>query len=299
LVTAEGEPRILDFGLARIIHEEDHNSVPPNPITITGQFVGSLPWESPEQACGDSRSVDVRTDIYSLGVILYQLLTGQFPYSVAGSMRDVLQTIQDEEPIKPRSLRREIDDDVEIILLTCLHKNPARRYQSAAELAGDLEHYLSGRPIQAKRDSTWYVLRRTLARHRVLSVSILLALVFLVAYVVTTTTLLGRAQTAEQTNARLAEEARMDFRLVQGTVQNLLSNWATRFGRESGAQSAQRAMLQQAYAELLPLRLDHRIPARKLCFNQGQTLVIHVRLWTVARLGPTRVRPTEDARRDG
>ncbi len=257
LVTADGEPRILDFGLARIIHEDGHDSVPHNPVTVTGQFVGSLPWASPEQACGDSRSVDVRSDIYSLGVILYQLVTGQFPYSVVGSVRDVLQTIQDEEPIKPRSLRREIDDDVETILLTCLHKSPARRYQSAAELAGDLDRYLSGHPIQAKRDSMWYVLQRTLARHRILSVAALIVLVFLAAYVVTTTTLLGRAQTAEQTNARLADEAQMDFRLVQQTVQNLLSNWATRFGRESGAQPAQRAMLQQAYAELLPL-VDRR-----------------------------------------
>jgi serine/threonine protein kinase len=253
LVTPNGDPRILDFGLARVIQDESHGTAPLSPVTITGQFVGSLPWASPEQARGDSRTVDVRTDIYSLGVILYQLLTGKFPYNVAGTMRAVLHAIQNVEPTKPRSLRREVDDDVETILLTCLQKDPARRYQSAAELTSDLDRYLSGRPIQAKRDSTWYVLRRTIGRHRVLFAGTSVVLVLMIAYAITTTTLLGRARTAERKNAGLANEVRMDFRLVQQTVQNLLAAWGARFGRESGAQPAQRAMLQQAYSELLPL----------------------------------------------
>jgi tetratricopeptide (TPR) repeat protein len=162
-----GEPRVLDFGLAKLVAEESDDSAGLHALTITGQFVGSLPWASPEQAEGSQDKVDVRTDVYSLGVILYQMLTGQFPYPVTGRMRDVIYNITNVEPLRPRTLCRAIDDEVETIVLRCLQKERARRYQSAGELARDVARYLAGEPIEAKRDSGWYVLRKTLWRHRV------------------------------------------------------------------------------------------------------------------------------------
>jgi serine/threonine protein kinase/Flp pilus assembly protein TadD len=162
-----GEPRVLDFGLAKLVAEESDDSAGLPALTVTGQFVGSLPWASPEQAEGSQDKVDIRTDVYSLGVILYQMLTGQFPYPVSGRMRDVVHNIVHVEAVRPRALRREIGDEVETIVLRCLQKEPARRYQSAGELARDVARYLAGEPIEAKRDSGWYVLRKTLWRHRV------------------------------------------------------------------------------------------------------------------------------------
>lgn len=164
-IDPNGSPVVVDFGLAKIaLPASDAESGAP--MTMTGQFIGSLPWASPEQAEGTPEAIDVRTDVYSLGVILYQLLTGRFPYAVLGNMRDVLDNILRAEPAKPSSVRRQIDDEIETIVLKCLNKEKDRRYQTAGELARDIERYLSGEPIEAKRDSSWYVVSKALSRHR-------------------------------------------------------------------------------------------------------------------------------------
>jgi WD40 repeat protein len=160
-IDAEGQPHVLDFGLAKVAMGEEASV-----MTVTGQFVGSLPWASPEQAEGVPSKIDTRTDVYSLGVILYQMLTGTFPYDVVGNMRDVLDRIMKTEPARPSTVCRQIDDEVETIVLKCLAKERERRYQSAGELARDVRHYLAGEPIEAKGDSTWYVLCKQLHRYR-------------------------------------------------------------------------------------------------------------------------------------
>lgn len=163
-VDESGEPFVLDFGLAKRTWSPEASL-----NTIDGQFVGSLPWSSPEQASGKSAQTDLRTDVYSLGVVLYQALTGTFPYDVNGTMPETLKRIEMAEPVPPRGRARaglKIDDEVETIVLKCLAKEPDRRYQSAGELARDLRHYLAGEPIQAKRDSMSYVLKKQLHRHR-------------------------------------------------------------------------------------------------------------------------------------
>jgi serine/threonine protein kinase len=100
-VTPEGEPHILDFGLAKLESVDGRVSAAPTQMTATGQFVGSLPWASPEQARGDAEKIDVRTDVYALGVILYQLLTGRFPYTISGPMPEVVARITGETPARP------------------------------------------------------------------------------------------------------------------------------------------------------------------------------------------------------
>ncbi|MGD2110613.1 MAG: serine/threonine-protein kinase, partial [Phycisphaerae bacterium] len=165
MVDSRDQPRILDFGLAKLTGEDESSTTPP--VTITGQFVGSMPWASPEQAQGRWDDIYVRSDVYSLGVVFYQILTGSFPYPVTGNVRDVVRNIVEVDPRPPGSIRRKFPDEVETILLKCLSKEPGRRYQSAGELARDLRNYLDGQPIDARRDSTWYVLKKTLRRHRV------------------------------------------------------------------------------------------------------------------------------------
>src|SRR4029079_10079841 len=139
-IDQNGEPHILDFGLAEIATAEVMGESRPQVMTIPGQFVGSLPWASPEQAEGTPDKIDVRTDVYSLGVVLYEMLTGKFPYEVVGNMRDVLDNILRAEPARPSTVRRQINDEVETIVLKCLAKDRDRRYQSARELARDIDH---------------------------------------------------------------------------------------------------------------------------------------------------------------
>ncbi len=170
LVDPAGEPRVLDFGLAKVNDETLAADAPQ--MTATGQFVGSLPWSSPEQVDGRSDAIDTRSDVYSMGVLLYQTLTGNFPYSMAGATHEIIERIRSHDPLPPRqAVRRsssgvaDVDDELETIVLKCLQKDRERRYQTAGELARDLERYQRHEPIEAKRDSLLYVLRKQARRY--------------------------------------------------------------------------------------------------------------------------------------
>ncbi|MGD1915617.1 MAG: protein kinase [Phycisphaerales bacterium] len=165
-IDKHGEPIVVDFGLAKLAVPDLEGEGSGRLMSMTGQFIGSLPWASPEQADGSPTNIDVRTDVYSLGVILYQLLTSKFPYEVLGNMRDVLDNIMRAEPARPSTIRRKINDEVETIVLKALAKQRDRRYQSAGELGRDVQRFLEGQPIEAKRDSGWYVISKTLRRYR-------------------------------------------------------------------------------------------------------------------------------------
>ncbi|MCH8807772.1 MAG: serine/threonine protein kinase, partial [Planctomycetes bacterium] len=165
-VDGDGNPHVLDFGLAKVIGEDFGSTGGTAALTRTGEFVGSLPWASPEQAEGRHDDVDLRTDVYALGLLLYQMLTGELPYGLSGSARQILDTIVTKPPIRPSELRPDIDADVETIVLKCLAKERERRYQTAGELAQDVNRYLKGLPIEARRDSMVYVLKKHAARHK-------------------------------------------------------------------------------------------------------------------------------------
>ncbi|MGE3182959.1 MAG: serine/threonine-protein kinase, partial [Phycisphaerae bacterium] len=165
LVDEFGVPRVVDFGLAKLLNDDSAHQM--TAMTETGQFVGSLPWSSPEQVGGAHDALDTRSDVYSLGVMLYNALTGRHPYSLQGPMQEILRRIQSEPPTPIDHYRPDLPDDLATIVAKCLSKEPARRYQTAGELGRDLERYLADEPIEAKRDSTRYLLGKMLARHRV------------------------------------------------------------------------------------------------------------------------------------
>jgi serine/threonine protein kinase len=196
LVDGEGHPHILDFGLAKVAGGDTtggNGGAGLQLMTITGQFLGSMPWASPEQAEGRTEKVDVRTDVYSLGVIAYQVLTGRFPYEVIGNMREVLDNILTVQPTPLRKIKKQIDEDVERIVLKCLAKERERRYQSAAELVRDIHHYLNKEPIEARRDSLTYVVGMHLRRHKLAVAIILPFIIAAAAGSVTSAIMWGRA----------------------------------------------------------------------------------------------------------
>lgn len=147
MLTAEEIPKIGDFGLAKHLDAETMR-------TQSGAIMGTPAYMAPEQASGRTKMIGPSADIYALGVILYELLTGRVPFRGVTQF-DVLQKVLNDEPISLRSLHPKLPRDIETICLKCLEKNPDRRYRSALELAEDLERYLTGKPIRARSVSVW------------------------------------------------------------------------------------------------------------------------------------------------
>jgi len=142
LLDAKGEPLLTDFGLARLVEAE-------STVTRTKEVMGTPSYMAPEQAMGNNAAVSSATDVYGLGAVLYQLLTGHPPFA-GGTTYETIKLLLDTEPRQPRLLNPKIDRDISTICLKCLEKDPKPRYSSALALAEDLEHWLKHEPIQAR-----------------------------------------------------------------------------------------------------------------------------------------------------
>jgi tetratricopeptide (TPR) repeat protein len=186
LVDDFGEPRILDFGIARAT---DSDIQATTLRTDIGQLIGTVPYMSPEQVTGDPGDLDTRSDVYSLGVVLYELLCGRLPHDLREkSIPDAVRVIREEEPTPLSSINRIFRGDIETIVAKALEKEKDRRYQTPAELAADVHHYLADEPIVARPPSTFYQLRKFARRNKAVVAGVAGMFILLLAGSIGTTT---------------------------------------------------------------------------------------------------------------
>jgi len=179
LVEPDGRPRVLDFGIAA---HADEGARSRSLATGDGQLVGTVPYMSPEQTFGSGASVDTRSDVYALGVLLHELMAGRLPYPISdSSVFDMLRAIRERAPEPLGACDRSYRGDIETIAAKALEKDPSRRYGSAAELAADIRRSLANEPITATPPSAGYRLSKFARRHRLLVATLLLIALTLIA----------------------------------------------------------------------------------------------------------------------
>src|SRR5439155_2002631 len=157
LLDQKGEPHLTDFGLARLVETE-------STVTRTLEVLGTPSYMAPDQAVGNNEAVTSAADVYGLGAVFYQLLTGQPPFA-GGTTYETIKLLLDTEPRQPRLFNAKIDRDLSTICLKCLEKDPKRRYPSAVALAEDLERWLRHEPIQARRTGVFVRSRKWVRRN--------------------------------------------------------------------------------------------------------------------------------------
>jgi WD40 repeat protein/predicted Ser/Thr protein kinase len=211
LVDESGQPKVLDFGVARAT---DADLLTGAGLTRTGQLLGTPNYMSPEQVTADPAAIDHRADVYALGVILFELLAHRPPYQLEGRpLAEVARLILEAEPPRLGSVSPELRGDVETIVAKALAKDPARRYQSAAELAADLRRWLAHEPIRARPPSALYQLRQFARRHKALVGGVVATVAALVLGLICTILFaVGEARQRRQADDKTREAQFQEYR---------------------------------------------------------------------------------------
>lgn len=233
LVDNNGEPRVVDFGLARRGPWDPETSP-----TIIDEFQGTPAYASPEQVGGDPRAIDIRTDVYSIGVMLYRAVTSHWPYAVDGSLSDQIRNIKSAAPLPPSRRVRGITSDLDTVMLTALAKERERRYQSAGALASDLRNVLEDKPISARPASVYYVIRKAIARRKVFAS-------FVGAGAISVAVTAGAWIYTQQESARAAQEVAS----AQSAAAQLANRILARIGEAGPLSGGQRAFALQALSQ--------------------------------------------------
>ncbi|HEX4006073.1 MAG TPA: tetratricopeptide repeat protein [Acidobacteriaceae bacterium] len=183
LVGEDGQPKILDFGIARLTDSDAQATRQ----TSVGEIIGTLAYMSPEQVAGDPEELDTRSDVYALGVILYELLAGKGPYTIGRQIPEALRAICEEEPSALSVVNRRYRGDIETIAAKALEKDKTRRYGSVADLAADIRRHLRDEPIVARPPSTIYQIQKFTRRNKALVTGVAAVFVVLAVGVVVST----------------------------------------------------------------------------------------------------------------
>jgi tetratricopeptide (TPR) repeat protein/tRNA A-37 threonylcarbamoyl transferase component Bud32 len=249
LVDSFGQPKIIDFGVARAT---DSDLAVTTLQTDVGQLVGTVQYMSPEQIDADPHDIDTRSDVYALGVLLYQMLTGRLPYDVTGTViYEATRMIREHQPKRLSSLDHALRGDVETIALHALEKDRDRRYQSAVELAQDIRRYLTHRTILARPPSLIYQFRTFVKRNKMLVTGVAAVFAALVLGIIGTTTGLIRARTEANTYTAVSGFFEQSFASLEARegigpnapVRNLLDDAAAEIDSEWSGQPEVQARL--------------------------------------------------------
>lgn len=226
LVTPDGQPHVLDFGLAKLVNPAD----PTEQLSMAGEIMGTPIFMSPEQARGEGQ-IDTRTDVYSLGVMLFELVTGLYPQDVSGTNFEIMKRVIDLDPKSPREIDQTVDRDLEAMLLKALSRKKESRYESAGAFAGDLVKYLQGDPLSARRATTLYFISRRFRKYRGRATLALLIIMGLISMAIFS--YVSIANERDRANAEAAradvqaanaiderQKAQENFRLARNAVQD-------------------------------------------------------------------------------
>jgi tetratricopeptide (TPR) repeat protein/predicted Ser/Thr protein kinase len=212
LVDQSGRPKILDFGVARAM---DREILVTTMETDAGQLIGTLAYMSPEQVRADPAQIDARSDVYALGVLLYELLADKPPYTLRDvPVPEAMRIICDEESTSLSSIDSRFRGDVETLVAKALEKDPARRYASARDFGADIERYLANKPLVARPPSAMYQLRKFARRNQGLVAGVIGMIVILIAGMATTSWFAWQATRQRDAAGRERDAARREARRV-------------------------------------------------------------------------------------
>ena len=261
LVDSEGQPKVIDFGVARVV--DSGLTETPNE-TLAGQLLGTLHYMSPEQLGGDPSDVDTRSDVYSLGVVLFELLSGRRPHELEGiPIAQAVCRIREEEPERLGQVEPGLAGDLEWIVARALEKDPERRYPSASELAADVVRHLSQQPVVAGPPTAAYRLRKFVRRHRPAILAIAAVFLALALGLVRSEVARGEAE-RERLRARKAEGSAL---ALAGRLENARSQEAEQRQRaeeeraEAEAQAALAEELVDFFERMLQAEHPDEVPA--------------------------------------
>ena len=206
LVTSGGVPKVIDFGVAR---STDSDMVITTLQTDVGALIGTLQYMSPEQCDADPNDIDIRSDVYALGVVLYELLCDQLPYALHhAAIHEAARVIREEDPTKPSAVDKRLRGDIDTIAMKALEKDRDRRYQSALSLGDDIDRYLIGDPIAARAPSAIDYLKRFARKHKAAVTSVVAVCIALVGGLIGIFVFAAEANTQKRIATKAILEAR-------------------------------------------------------------------------------------------
>ncbi len=247
---SSGQPKILDFGVAR---STDADLQATTLRTHIGQLIGTLPYMSPEQATGDPNELDVRSDVYALGVIAYELLAGSLPYDLKDkSITEAVRIIREEEAVPLSSVNKVFRGDLQTIVAKALEKDKTRRYPSASALVADIRRFLNDEPISAHPPSTAYQLTKFAKRHKALVTGVVA--VFFTLLLGLAGTSYGFLRATAQRNRALESERVAETRRAEAEVQR---NRAVETERVGDRRRVEAESVSQLLGQMLASAIPH------------------------------------------